>query len=60
VTQQHHDDETPPPCPWCGVSGVTDITARSGDTRWFLCQSCSRVFSIRFELQKPLLKDFRC
>lgn len=30
-------------------AGVSEITGRGGsDTRWFMCQSCSRVFSIRF------------
>jgi len=53
VTQQRDDDEKPPPCPWCLVSAVREITARNRDTRWFLCQSCSRAFSISFEPQKP-------
>jgi transposase-like protein len=57
VTHQDADDadatEKPPPCPWCHASGVREITVGSGDTRWFFCESCKRVFSIRCELLKP-------
>jgi transposase-like protein len=52
VTHQYADDnEKPPPCPWCNVPGVREITTSNAedDTRWFICQSCSRVFSVRFE-----------
>ena len=49
------DDTTPPPCPWCHVSGVREITAPNaeGDTQWFSCESCKRVFYIQLE---PLIR----
>ena len=55
VAHQDADDtDKPPPCPWCDKSGVKEITGSGGsDTRWFTCQSCKRVFSIRCELLKP-------
>ena len=61
VRSMSDDDEKPPPCPWCNVSGVVEITAAShdasGDTRWFRCQSCSRVFFIHIEPLQPPQKD---
>jgi transposase-like protein len=51
MTQQDTDNaEKPPPCPWCHVASVREITTPNAeDARWFHCQSCSRAFSIRFE-----------
>ena len=45
------DDTTPPPCPWCHVSGVRQITTPNAesDTQWFSCASCKRVFYVQFE-----------
>ena len=61
LTQQDTDDtEKPPPCPWCHVSGVKEMTdsAGSSDTRWFTCPSCQRVFGIRVvPLTPPEKKD---
>jgi hypothetical protein len=39
----------PPPCPWCAISAITEISAACGPARWFLCRSCHRVFGIRFQ-----------
>lgn len=49
------DTEKPPPCPWCNVSGVKELTGydNSSDTRWFHCESCKRVFCVHCELLQP-------
>lgn len=59
VTQEDIGDvEKPPPCPWCNVSGVKEMTDSDGsnDTRWFHCQSCKRVFAVHFGPRKSLAK----
>ena len=51
------EDQQPPPCLWCHAAGVREITTGRSDTRWFFCESCKRVFSIRCELLKPAREE---
>lgn len=54
MTDRDRDEsEKPSSCPWCHGSEIREVTTtRVTDTRWFICQSCARVFFVRFERRK--------
>ena len=38
-----------PPCPWCGISSVTELENPDTGSRRYACGTCGRVFLIRLE-----------
>jgi transposase-like protein len=38
-----------PPCPWCGLSSVSEISHPTAGSRRYTCGTCRRVFVIRLE-----------
>jgi transposase-like protein len=41
--------DTAPPCPWCGLSSVTELESATSGSRRYMCGSCRRVFVIHLE-----------
>lgn len=38
-----------PPCPWCGLSSVTELGNSPSGSRRYTCGSCKRIFLIHLE-----------